>query len=100
MAHRLTHTHLHDNDGAADRHWPLGQGTVKSEPTFAAILRHAPQVTLALEVTAGMEIKLAGLRRLHACFARGRHPSRSPGAGREGAGSDPHVPAYRRNRSI
>ncbi len=26
--HRLTNTHLHDNDGSADQHQPVGQGTI------------------------------------------------------------------------
>jgi sugar phosphate isomerase/epimerase len=25
---RVTHLHLHDNDGTADQHLPLGQGTI------------------------------------------------------------------------
>jgi sugar phosphate isomerase/epimerase len=33
----LWHVHLHDNDGAYDRHWPLGRGVIDFWPFFTAL---------------------------------------------------------------
>jgi len=33
----LTHVHLQDADGYADRHWVLGEGTIPFAPVFAAL---------------------------------------------------------------
>jgi sugar phosphate isomerase/epimerase len=33
----LAHTHLHDNDGAADRHWPVGRGDINWYAVFCAL---------------------------------------------------------------
>ena len=69
MAHRLRHIHLHDNDGARDRHWPLGRGTIPLEPFYAAVAALVPDVTIALEVEDDMAVKLDNLRTLAATFA-------------------------------
>jgi sugar phosphate isomerase/epimerase len=70
MDHRLLHVHLHDNDGKGDCHWPLGRGTIDFEPFYAALLRHAAQATISLEVEdkLRMEVKMADLRKLAAHF--------------------------------
>ena len=33
----LTHVHLQDADGYADRHWVLGEGTIPFAPIFSAL---------------------------------------------------------------
>ncbi len=70
MGHRLQHVHVHDNDRARDRHWPLGRGTIDFEPIFATLAAQAPQATLSLEVEDTIEAKMAGLRSLAARFAK------------------------------
>lgn len=69
MGRRLWHIHLHDNDGARDRHWPIGRGTIDFEPFYAAVRAQVPQATLSLEVEDEMEVKMAGLRALARLFA-------------------------------
>ncbi|MEM6623079.1 MAG: sugar phosphate isomerase/epimerase family protein [Pseudomonadota bacterium] len=34
---RLAHVHLQDTDGLADRHWPMGEGTIDWAAVFAAL---------------------------------------------------------------
>ncbi|MGE5579658.1 MAG: sugar phosphate isomerase/epimerase family protein [Bacillota bacterium] len=67
-ASRLHHIHLHDNDGTDDRHWSLGRGTIDFEPFYAALERHAPEVTISLEVVDKMDVKVADIRKLVARF--------------------------------
>lgn len=69
MDRRLLHIHLHDNDGTRDSHWSPGRGTIDFESFSAAILRHAPDATIALEVEDRMEVQLADLRKLAATVA-------------------------------
>lgn len=38
LGHRITHLHLHDNDGADDHHWPLGKGTID----FTTVVANLP----------------------------------------------------------
>jgi sugar phosphate isomerase/epimerase len=64
MSKRLWHVHLHDNDGLSDHHWPIGRGTIDFELFYAALLEHAPQATLAVEVEDKMEVKMMELRKL------------------------------------
>ena len=66
MAQRLVHVHLHDNDRTGDKHWSLGRGTIDFERFYAALLRHVPQATIALEVQDRAEVVFvepAGSRR-------------------------------------
>jgi sugar phosphate isomerase/epimerase len=49
IGHRLTACHLHDNDGSADLHLPLGEGTVPWADLFDSIRQYAPQTTLVFE---------------------------------------------------
>lgn len=74
MGNRLWHVHLHDNDRTADKHWPLGHGTIDFEPFYTALLQHAPQATLSLEVEDSMEIKMSNLRALIAYFTSKEQP--------------------------
>ncbi len=69
MDRRLFHIHLHDNDRTRDSHAPLGRGTIDFEPFYAAIIEHAPQATISLEVEDEMAVKMANLRHLAARFA-------------------------------
>lgn len=69
MGRWLHHIHLHDNDGTHDSHSPLGHGSIDLEAFYGAISTQAPQATISLEVVAGMEAKMADLRRLAARFA-------------------------------
>lgn len=49
MGSRLTACHLHDNDGRADLHLPVGEGTIDWAPFFAAIRQSAPDTRLVFE---------------------------------------------------
>jgi sugar phosphate isomerase/epimerase len=68
MDQRLFHIHLHDNDGANDRHWSIGRGSINFPPFYAAVLQHAPEATISLEVEDEMEVKMGDLRSLAAYF--------------------------------
>jgi sugar phosphate isomerase/epimerase len=46
----LAHVHLQDADGHADRHWPIGEGTIRWEPVFRALARRAERPRLLLEL--------------------------------------------------
>lgn len=52
----LDHIHLQDADGHADRHWALGEGTIRWAPVFRAIaaLPVAPRLILELRDKAGI----------------------------------------------
>ncbi len=71
MGCRLYHIHLHDNDGVQDRHWSIGRGTIDFEPFYAALMEHAPQATISLEVEDRMDVKMGDLRKLAARFTPG-----------------------------
>jgi len=68
MDARLFHIHLHDNDRTRDSHSSIGRGTIDFEPFYAAIMRHAPQATISLEVEDKMEVQMGDLRKLAARF--------------------------------
>jgi sugar phosphate isomerase/epimerase len=68
MQNRLVHVHLHDNDRTGDKHWSIGRGTVDFDSFYAALQRHVPNATIALEVQDTMEVKMGGLRKLVATF--------------------------------
>lgn len=87
MDRRLFHIHLHDNDGTGDTHWPIGRGTIDFEPFYAAIMRHAPQATISLEVEDKMEVKMDDLRKLATYFAA--RPDARVGATRLGKAPHP-----------
>lgn len=46
----LGHVHLQDTDGYADRHWPLGQGTIPWHAIFEAIDRTKADPHLIVEI--------------------------------------------------
>jgi sugar phosphate isomerase/epimerase len=73
MGKRLLHIHLHDNDRTGDHHWPLGRGTIDFESFYLAIMRHAPQATISLEVEDKMEVRMGDLRKLAARFTSKEH---------------------------
>lgn len=47
---QLRHVHLQDVDGYADRHWSVGQGTIRWDAVFRAIAACGPQVRAVLEL--------------------------------------------------
>ena len=59
---RILHLHLHDNDGSADRHLALGEGTVHWEAVMHTLLDQGHDLT----VTAECSTAEAALRSLHA----------------------------------
>lgn len=46
----LTHVHLQDADGYADRHWAPGEGTIRWRAVFDAIAKHCDTPRLILEL--------------------------------------------------
>ncbi len=49
LAPKLTHLHIHDNDGSWDTHSIPGDGTIGYPALFDRILSAAPQATMTLE---------------------------------------------------
>jgi len=47
---RLTHVHLQDADGYADRHWVLGEGTIPFAPIFMSLGRLTSNPRLIVEI--------------------------------------------------
>ena len=47
---RLGHVHLQDADGYADRHWALGEGTIRWQAVFSAIAQLTSRPRLILEL--------------------------------------------------
>lgn len=47
---RLKHMHLQDADGYADRHWSLGEGTVRWHSVFAALAKFDSDPRLIIEI--------------------------------------------------
>jgi sugar phosphate isomerase/epimerase len=47
---RLQHIHLQDADGYADRHWSLGEGTVRWHAVFAALSKLQSNPRLIIEI--------------------------------------------------
>jgi sugar phosphate isomerase/epimerase len=61
----LSHVHLQDADGFADRHWPPGRGTVNWHAVFRAIaaLPQTPHLVLELRHAADIPAAMAYLER-------------------------------------
>ncbi|KAJ55246.1 sugar phosphate isomerase [Actibacterium mucosum KCTC 23349] len=61
----LGHVHLQDADGYADRHWALGQGTIRWHAVFAAIKATGadPRLILELRDKAGLPASMEYLAR-------------------------------------
>ncbi len=49
MGKRIGHVHLHNNDGLSDRHWPLGEGTLRVAEIIEHLLDHADAAVFVLE---------------------------------------------------
>ncbi len=47
---RLQHVHLQDADGYADRHWSLGEGTIRWHSVFAALSQLTSNPRLIIEI--------------------------------------------------
>ena len=60
---RLAHVHVHDNDGTADQHLPLGEGTI-DWPAIVEELRHSGyDGTVTIEVHGNIEGRDGSLER-------------------------------------
>jgi len=46
---RLTHVHLHDNNGEEDEHLPLGQGSIDLDRVIVALEENAPMAVWSIE---------------------------------------------------
>lgn len=59
----LEHVHLQDADGYADRHWALGEGTIRWAAVFRALaaLPHEPRLILELRHKSGIVPSMAFL---------------------------------------
>jgi len=62
----LTHVHLQDADGYADRHWVLGEGTIPFAPIFAALgaLKSNPRLIVEINEFGRVPEAVAHLERL------------------------------------
>ena len=65
-ANRLQHIHLQDAEGYADRHWPIGEGTIRWPAVFHALaeLNSQPRLILELQDKAGILPSVAYLQSL------------------------------------
>jgi sugar phosphate isomerase/epimerase len=52
----LSHVHLHDCDGFADRHWRVGKGTIQWPSIFEALHELSEMPRLILEMADGKDI--------------------------------------------
>ena len=52
----LSHVHLHDGDGFADRHWKIGQGSIQWPSVFKALAELPEMPRLILELADPAEI--------------------------------------------
>jgi len=62
---RLAHVHLQDADGHADRHWAIGEGTIRWAGVFRALAacRARPRLVLELADKAGIGASMAYLEK-------------------------------------
>ena len=62
----LQHVHLHDGDGCADRHWPIGDGSIPWKAVFRALAEapKMPRLILELSDKAGIPASIARLQEL------------------------------------
>jgi len=63
---RLRHVHLQDADGYADRHWPLGEGTIGWQSVFEALrsLTSNPRLIIELRDNSGLPASIGYLNAL------------------------------------
>lgn len=57
----LGHVHLHNNDRATDRHWPLGEGSIPIEALLEVLAADAPGASITLEQSSRSEESLLWL---------------------------------------
>jgi len=67
LGHRIRHVHIHDNDGSADQHLPVGQGTVDWVSFVKALAAIDYEGFLELEFQ-GYEAQIASKRYLEGLF--------------------------------
>ncbi|HEY3378838.1 MAG TPA: sugar phosphate isomerase/epimerase family protein [Armatimonadota bacterium] len=60
LGERISYVHLHDNDGSADQHLPLGQGNIPLVEALAALETHAPQAVWMIEAEATASLAWLG----------------------------------------
>ncbi|MTH96719.1 sugar phosphate isomerase/epimerase [Roseibium sp. RKSG952] len=62
----LRHVHLQDADGYADRHWPLGEGTINWPSVFSALagLDSNPRLIIELRDHDGLKASIANMAAL------------------------------------
>ena len=53
----IRHLHLHDNDGSADRHLALGDGTVEWSGVLRTVLSASPDVTMTIECNTPEDVR-------------------------------------------
>lgn len=69
LGERLVACHIHDNDGSADTHLPIGYGNIDWKTYFAAVKKYAPKSVQVLEYCCGfsdtqtLEIHIAELKK-------------------------------------
>lgn len=65
---KLVGTHIHDNDGTADSHQPVGSGSIDWAAYFAAVKQYAPQAVQVCEYAAANQLAMVqgSLRQLEA----------------------------------
>ena len=61
----LDHIHLQDADGYADRHWAIGEGTIRWHAVFRALakLEEKPRLIMELRDKAGIPASIGYLTR-------------------------------------
>jgi sugar phosphate isomerase/epimerase len=64
LGNRIHHLHIHDNDKTADRHWPMGKGTIDFDQLFSFLREYTPGATLSVEVVDEIDVKLKDLQKL------------------------------------
>ena len=60
LGKRITHVHLHDNDGSGDQHLPLGHGNIPLEAVLTALEDQAPQANWTIETEAAVSLEWLG----------------------------------------
>lgn len=68
---RITHLHLHDNDGSTDQHLGLGKGCIDFAELFRLLQEHgaAPAATMEPHTEEAFTVSLEYLKEHHAVFA-------------------------------
>jgi sugar phosphate isomerase/epimerase len=75
LGSRLVEVHLHDNDGTADAHQALGQGTIDFDKFFGLMSTRAPMPVFTIEAHDKNDIETS-LERVQALITKNYHSSR------------------------